>query len=174
MAALEVSDTKSDILDELLEQAKASRDAPEAVPGEHRDADVTGSSLLDHLLDKAMKEKVSRDSDSVSSGAITQDQESSRSQEDDGQKSRFKYLFFEILTPDEYNDIVYLGEDLMDPMEESMENMVKSMEEKMIGMTHGVMMIMEVMNMEMREVMTLVEMKEVMNLVVMREEMKKV
>ena len=120
VASLEVSDTKSDILDELLEQAKASRDAPEAVPGEHRDADVTGSSLLDHLLDKAMKEKVSRDSDSVSSGAITQDQESSRSQEDDGQKSRFKYLFFEILTPDEYNDIVYLGEDLMDPMEESM------------------------------------------------------
>ena len=130
---MEISDRKSDLLDELLEQAKASRDhheAHEAVQDDHIVTDDTSSSsLLDHLLDKAMKEKVSRDSDfAASPEAISQDQGpefSFRQDDDDGQKSRFKYLFFEILTPDEYNDIVYLGEDLMDPMEESMAAMDK-------------------------------------------------
>ncbi len=27
--------------------------------------------------------------------------------------SRFKYLFFEILTPDEYNDVIFLGKFFM-------------------------------------------------------------
>ena len=139
VTSLEISDKKSDLLDELLEQAKASRgphddpDRHDHVHDDHSDTDDTSSSsLLDHLLDKAMKEKVSRDSDFASEPEeISQDhgpEFSFHQDDDDGQKSRFKYLFFEILTPDEYNDIVYLGEDLMDPMEESMAAMDKMSE----------------------------------------------
>ena len=123
--------SKSDILDDLLQQARSSRDGFDNQEVDEVDidtADISSSSLLDHLLNKAMKEKVSRDSDSFRPEAIYQDQVNSdhqdenfhSSHEDDAsQKSRFKYLFFEILTPDEYNDIIYLGEDLLEPMEES-------------------------------------------------------
>ena len=120
---------KNDILDELLEQAQSSRNGfDEEVDDVNFDTDDTrsSSSLLDHLLNKAMKEKVSRESDSFNPEAIYQDQEIPPSnfdlnlnEEDANQKSRFKYLFFEILTPDEYNDIIYLGEDLLKPMEQS-------------------------------------------------------
>ena len=40
-------------------------------------------------------------------------------------QSRFKYLFFEILTPDEYNDIIYLGDEILDS---SLEEVAKEME----------------------------------------------
>jgi len=123
--------SKSDILDDLLQQARSSRDGFDKQEVDEVDidtADISSSSLLDHLLNKAIKEKVSRESDSFRPEAIYQDQVNSDHQyenfhsshdDDASQKSRFKYLFFEILTPDEYNDIIYLGEDLLEPMEES-------------------------------------------------------
>ena len=40
-------------------------------------------------------------------------------------QSRFKYLFFEILTPDEYNDIIYLGDEILDS---SLEEVAKETE----------------------------------------------
>ena len=73
-----------------------------------------------------MKEKVSRESEPGYLGNPEQAQylqhsQISQDQEDPKQKSRFKYLFFEILTPDEYNDIIYLGEDLLNPLEEKLQ-----------------------------------------------------
>ena len=108
--------SKTDILDELLEQAQAARDNQETIFDDD-DIDIdpdaaSSSSLLDHLLNKAMKEKVSRESDSFMPRDNSPDDdfpESNNVNDNSQQQSRFKYLFFEILTPDEYNDIVYLG-----------------------------------------------------------------
>ena len=115
---------KQDLLDDLLEQAKAARDVERSDEGRPLSPSETGSSsMLDHLLNKAMEEKVSRESDpshpqanyhTDSASTLTEIQD----QMERNEKSRFKYLFFEILTPDEYNDIVYLGEDLLEPIEE--------------------------------------------------------
>ena len=55
--------------------------------------------------------------------------ESNNVNDNSQQQSRFKYLFFEILTPDEYNDIVYLGEDLLNPLEESVSKIEKEIME---------------------------------------------
>ena len=129
---------KKELLDDLLEQAKAAREnKPEteynrasyrdlSSPG---DTDASSSNILDHLLNKAMEEKVSRESDSSppkekfqAEGDMHHRDILDADPEDPKQKSRFKYLFFEILTPDEYNDIIYLGEDLLDPIEENLKD----------------------------------------------------
>ena len=143
-AAQELSDrSKSELLDELLDQARAAREERgqgQEVGGEQGAGEApAGTSVLDHLLDKAMMEKVSRDSDSfrpsapaspqLGSGAEFSFHDDTADGDVDSQQSRFKYLFFEILTPDEYNDIVYLGEDLLNPMEESVAALNKNMEQ---------------------------------------------
>ena len=141
--AQELSDrSKSDLLDELLDQARAAREEREQeqeVGEQGAGGAPAGSSVLDHLLDKAMMEKVSRDSDSFRPSAPASPQPGSGAEfsfhddtadgDVDTQQSRFKYLFFEILTPDEYNDIVYLGEDLLNPMEESVAALNENMEQ---------------------------------------------
>ena len=129
---------KKELLDDLLEQAKAAREnKPESEHNRasHRDLssagdpDASSSNILDHLLNKAMEEKVSRESDASlpeaqfrEEGGIHHGDIPNADHEDLKQKSRFKYLFFEILTPDEYNDIIYLGEDLLDPIEEKLKD----------------------------------------------------
>ena len=86
---------KKHLLDELMDSARQGS------------TEESGVDSLDHLLHKAMEEKVSRESE------ITNPERSNHGEENGQEhKSRFKYLFFEILTPDEYNDIVYLGEDI--------------------------------------------------------------
>lgn len=65
------AEERKQILDELLSQARAARDESEAPHREPNDllrdttsdTDASSYSMLDHLLDKAMKEKVSRESD---------------------------------------------------------------------------------------------------------------
>ena len=135
--------SKNDILDELLEQAQAARDSQEfSYIDDDIDIDpdaASSSSLLDHLLNKAMKEKVSRESDSFRPTADSPDDDfgeldNFNENEDSQQQSRFKYLFFEILTPDEYNDIIYLGEDLLNPLEES----VSQIEKDIIDADHDI------------------------------------
>ena len=148
---------KQNILDELLDQARAARDqneephreANELLRERTSDTDASSYSMLDHLLDKAMKEKVSRESEpgfpaDPDQENYYQNSGSTEDKEDPKQKSRFKYLFFEILTPDEYNDIIYLGEDLLNPMEEKLnvdsgplagDNAEKRSEEKLAPVT---------------------------------------
>ena len=119
-----------------MSQARAARDENEEPHREPNDllrdttsdTDASSYSMLDHLLDKAMKEKVSRESDPgnpepsdyLQNSEISFVESMSQDQDDSKQQSRFKYLFFEILTPDEYNDIIYLGEDLLNPLQEKL------------------------------------------------------
>ena len=108
--AQELSDrSKSDLLEELLDQARAAREErgqEQEVGGEQGAGGApAGTSVLDHLLDKAMMEKVSRDSDSFrpsapaiqpGSGAEFSFHDDTAEGDVDTQQSRFKYLFFKI------------------------------------------------------------------------------